>query len=199
MWANIDGAIDIHENRDNVSNINALEHGRTYSFGTVLAPNSDLAFTFGYNYTDLYMQSYICMRDTGYNVPPFAPCAFFSGTNAITLGAMSFYSNKQHYAYADVMWKQMKRITASLGYSGTFTGGDTLYLNPRIVGTNLAFAYQKPFAAVNLDLFKGLSYKTSWNYYGYYLKSPLDTPGLQPIGSEDFNSSIATFSARYTF
>ena len=199
VWATIDGAIDIHENRDNVININALEHGRTYSFGTVLAPNSNLAFTLGYNYTDLYMQSYICMRDTGYNVPPFAPCAFFSGTNAITLGAMSFYSNKQHYAYADVMWRPMKRVTASLGYSGTFTGGDTLYLNPRIVGGNLAFAYQKPFAAVTLDLFKGLSYKTSWNYYGYYLKSPLDTPGLQPIGSEDFNGSIATFSARYTF
>jgi len=31
LWATIDGAIDIRENRDNVSNINALEHGRTYS------------------------------------------------------------------------------------------------------------------------------------------------------------------------
>jgi len=50
------------------------------------------------------------------------------------IGRMSFYSNKQHYAYADVMWTPVKRITASLGYSGTFTGGDTLFLNPRILG-----------------------------------------------------------------
>ena len=198
-WATIDGAIDIHENRDNVSNINALEHGRTYSFGTTLTPNSNLSFSLGYNYTDLYMQSYICFKDTGFGIAPYSPCAFFSGTTAITLGAMSTYSNKQHYAYADIMWKPVNRVTASLGYSGTFTGGDTLFLNPRILGGTLAFNYQKPFAAVTIDLYKGLSYKTVWNYYGYNLKTPVDVSGLQPIGSEDFNGSTATFSARYRF
>ena len=199
LWATIDGAIDIRENRDNVSNINALEHGRTYSFGTTLVPNSNFAFSLGYNYTDLYMQSYICMRDTGFGIAPYASCPFFSGTKAITLGAMSFYSNKQHFAYADVMWKPVNRVTASLGYSGTFTGGDTLFLNPRILGGTLAFNYQKPFAALTIDLFKGLSYKTTWNYYGYNLKTPADLSGLQPIGSEGFNGSSATFAARYTF
>ena len=184
LWATIDGAIDIRENRDNVSNINALEHGRTYSLGTTLVPNSNsnFAFSLGYNYTDLYMQSYICIRDTGFGIAPYAPCPFFSGTKAITLGAMSFYSNKQHFAYA-----------------GTFTGGDTLFLNPRILGGTLAFNYQKPFVGLKIDLFKGLSYKTTWNYYGYNLKTPTDVPGLQPIGPEDFNGSSATFAARYTF
>ena len=199
LWATIDGAIDIRENRDNVSNINALEHGRTYSLGTTLVPNSNFAFSLGYNYTDLYMQSYICIRDTGFGIAPYAPCPFFSGTKAITLGAMSFYSNKQHYAYADVMWKPVNRITASLGYSGTFTGGDTLFLNPRILGGTLAFNYQKPFMALTINLYKGLSYKTTWNYYGYNLKTPVNMPGLQPIGSEDFNGSNATFAARYSF
>ena len=198
-WATIDGAIDIHENRNNATNINAIEHGRTYSFGTTLAPNSNFAFSIGYNYTDLYMQSQICVRDTGYGIAPYGPCPFFSGTTAITLGAMSFYSNKQHYAYADVMWTPVKRVTASLGYSGTFTGGDTLFLNPRILGGTLAFNYQKPFMALTINLYKGLSYKTTWNYYGYNLKTPVNMPGLQPIGSEDFNGSNATFAARYSF
>jgi len=110
-------------------------------------PNSNFAFSLGYNYTDLYMQSYICIRDTGFGIPPYAPCPFFSGTNAITLGAMSFYSNKQHFAYADVMWKPANRVTVGLGYSGTFTGGDTLFLNPRMLGGTLAFNYQKPYWA----------------------------------------------------
>ena len=198
-WATIDGAIDVHENRDNGANINALEHGRTYSFGTTLAPNSSFAFSLGYNYTDLYMQSQICMRDTGFGIAPYGPCPFFSGTAAITLGAMSFYSNKQHYAYADVMWMPVKRVTASLGYSGTFTGGDSLFLNPRILPGTLAFNYQKPFLALIINLYKGLSYKSTWNYYGYNLKTPLVVPGLQPIGSEDFNGSTATFAARYSF
>ncbi len=199
LWATIDGAIDIHENRDNVSNVNALEHGRTYSFGTTLTRDPSFAFSLGYSYTDLYMQSYICMRDTGFGIAPYAPCALFSGTNAITLGATSFYSNKQHFAYGDVMWKPFRRVTATLGYSGTFAGGDTLFLNPRILGGTLTFNYQKPFASFQIDLFKGLSYKTTWNYYGYNLKSPMNLSGLQPLGSEDFNGSTATFGARYTF
>jgi len=199
LWMTIDGAIDIHENRDNATNINALEHGRTYSFGTTFVRNSNLTFSLGYNYTDLYMQSQICMRDTGFGIAPYGPCPFFSGTTAITLGAMSVYSNKQHYAYADVTWQPFKRITTTLGYSGTFTGGDTLFLNPRILPGTLAFNYQKPFVDLTIALYKGLSYKTSWNYYGYNLKTPVDIPGLQPIGSEDFNGSTATFAARYTF
>ena len=198
-WATIDGAIDIRENRDNVSNINQLEHGRTYSLGTTLMRNSSLAFNLGYNYNDLYMQSYICMRDTGFGIAPYAPCAFFSGTKAITLGATSFYSNKQHFAYGDIMWKPFSRITTVVGYSGTFTAGDTLFLNPRILPGTLAFNYQKPFASIQVDLYKGLSYKTTWNYYGYNLKTPMNLSGLQPISSEDFNGSTATFGARYTF
>src|SRR3984885_14334068 len=39
-WITFDGAIDIHENRDNVSTINDLEHGRSYSFVTTLMPNA---------------------------------------------------------------------------------------------------------------------------------------------------------------
>jgi len=198
-WMTIDGAVDIRENRNNASNINDLEHGRTYSFGTTLIRNSNLAFNLGYSYNDLYMQSYICFRNTGYGIAPYAPCAFFGGTKAITLGAISFYSNQQHFAYGNIMWKPFSRITATVGYSGTFTGGDTLFLNPRILPGTLAFNYQKPFASIEVVLYKGLSYKSKWEYYGYNLKTPMDLPGLQPIGSQDFNGSTATFGARYTF
>ena len=32
----LDGAVEIHENRDNVSTVNNLEHDRTYSFSAML-------------------------------------------------------------------------------------------------------------------------------------------------------------------
>ena len=35
-WANLDGAVEIHENRDNVATVNNLEHDRSYSFATIL-------------------------------------------------------------------------------------------------------------------------------------------------------------------
>jgi hypothetical protein len=35
-WANLDGAVEIHENRDNVATVDNLEHDRSYSFATIL-------------------------------------------------------------------------------------------------------------------------------------------------------------------
>ena len=108
----------------------------------------------------------------------------------------------------------MKRVTTTLGYSGTFAGapGSTLFLNPLQPAGTLAFNYHKPFASVQVDLYKGLSYKTTWDYYGYNSKSPMNTSvpvtnanapdglyELEPIPAPDFNGSTATFSIRYAF
>jgi len=218
-WATVDGAIDIHENRDNVSQVNNLEHGRTYSLSMVLAPNSKFAYTLGYNFTDLYLQTYVCFSDTfggltGPGVPTFAPCTI--SNSPAPLGATEFYANKQHYAYSDVMWKPMQRVTTSLGYAGTFAGGtergSTLFLNPLLPGGTIAFNYHKPFASIQIDVYKGLSYKASWSYYGYNSKMPINTSipitnanapnglyELEPIPGPDFNGSTATFSIRYAF
>jgi len=216
-WLNVDGAIDIQENRDNVATVNDLEHSRTYSFDTVLAPNSKLSFTLGYNYTDIHMENFICFRDTfgtlsGTGLPTFAACptsitSLPTNPSAVTLGATSFYSNKQHYAYGDVMWHPIRRITATLGYAGTFAGGSTLFLNPLQPGGTLAFTYQKPFTTIQIDIYKGLSYKITWNYYGYNSKTPINTSvpvtigtyALQPIAGPDFNGSTAMFALRYAF
>ena len=52
QWLNLDGAIDIHENRDNVYQVNNLEHGRTYGFVTVFSPKPKYSLDIGYNYTE---------------------------------------------------------------------------------------------------------------------------------------------------
>ncbi|MGC2737298.1 MAG: hypothetical protein WA274_05345, partial [Candidatus Acidiferrales bacterium] len=59
-WANLDGAVEIHENRDNVSTVDNLEHDRSYSFAAMLMGNRQLSVDFGYNYWDMYTQSLIC-------------------------------------------------------------------------------------------------------------------------------------------
>ena len=61
-WATLDGAVEIHENRDDVATVANLEHDRMYSFTAMLAPNPRLAVGFGYNYWDVYTQSEICFN-----------------------------------------------------------------------------------------------------------------------------------------
>ena len=147
-WATIDAAVDIHENRDNVYQVNDLEHGRTYSISMMLAkPDSKFAFTVGYNFTDIQLQNYVCFNDgfgsmtnlnSGIGLPIFpstgpGSCALGNTTPDNLQGGTEFYSSKQHYAYSDVMFKPVKRVTMSLGYAATFVGGGSGVLNP-VVG-----------------------------------------------------------------
>jgi hypothetical protein len=111
------------------------------------------------------------------------------------------YSSKQEFAYGDIMWKPAKRLTATVGYVGTFVGGNTLAIDPLQVPGTLAFNYQKPYVTVILELYKGLTYRTTWNYYGYNGKGPESNSiaGLAIIPTQDFNGSTAEFALRYAF
>jgi len=139
------------------------------------------AFSLGSNYTDLYMQSYICIREHWIWHPALCNHAHFSAEPCDNLGRMSFYSNKQHFAYADVMGSLLSSYSRPRLFRN-FTGGDTLFLNPRMLGAPWRSIIQKPFIGLKIDLFKGLSYKTTWNYYGYNLRQLRDVPGLSQSG-----------------
>ncbi len=218
-WASIDGAIDIHENRDNVVTVSNLEHDRTYSFGTVLAPNARLTVDFGYTYADFYSKADICYASSVVNPGvTTTPCPDFDAAAAnAPLGATSIYSSTAHYVYGDLMWKVVKRVSVGLGFGGNFVRGSSNYFNqpefaaapaPALgpVALNLLtpsgtldFNYVKPSGLIAIDLCKGLTYKMAWNYYGYNAKGPGDPAALATIGARDFNGSTATFSFRYAF
>ena len=196
QWATIVGAIDIHENRDNVLTVNNLEHGRTYSFGATLAPSSRLWVDFGYSYMDISIQTDICFAEPGSTVFT-TPCPVAGATGP--LGALSFYTNTDHFAYGHMMWKPVKRVTAALGYSGTIAQGNTLFLNALQPTGPLDFNYLKPSASLTIDVYRGLSYKTAWNYYGYNDHGVANPIGLAPLPLQDFNGNNITFSVRYLF
>jgi hypothetical protein len=195
-WANVSGSVDIHENRDNVSMVNNLEHGRMYGFVTTLAPSPKLFVDFGFNYMDIFVQTEICFPDTGSTIFT-TPCPIAGASSP--LGTLSTYSSKDYYAYGDVMWKPYKRVTAMLGYAGSIVRGNTTFLNPMTPTGTLDFNYLKPLASLAFDIYRGLSYKTAWNYYGYNDKGVANPAGLATLPLQDFNGSNVTFSFRYGF
>jgi hypothetical protein len=216
-WATLDGAVEIHENRDNVETVNNLEHDRAYSFTMMLAPNPRLMIDFGYNYWDVYTQSEICFNySISYTNPPpatgttifgtsppgvvTAPCTIVGASvGAAGLGTLSFYASTDHFAHADLMWKPMKRVTTTLGYGGSIVRGSTSFLNPLTPSGTLDYNYLQPYGSISIDLYKGLTYKVAWNYYGFNQKGNTSPFGLAAIPLQDFNGSNATFSFRYAF
>lgn len=200
-WLNLDASVDIHENRDNVSTVNDLEHGRTYGFVATLMPNSKAFFDLGYTYTDIYTQDQICYYNNAFGPAPSPACPTSLGYTPPAVSALGFYSSNQHFAHAGVSWKPTKQFTASFGYAGTFVGGSTTEINSLQVPGTLAFNYQKPYVTGIWDLYKGLSYRMTWNYYGYNGRGLASNsiPGLAPIATPDFNGSTTEFALRYSF
>lgn len=198
-WINFNTSFDIHDNSDNVSTVDDIEHTRSYSFVTTLMPKPKWYFDLGYTYTDIYTQAQICYYEGSATQNSF--CQTSLGYTNTAVPGLGFYSSKQHFAYGDLMWKPVKRVSAGLGYAGTFVGGSTLQIDPLQVPGTLAFNYQKPYIRTIFDLYKGLSYRMTWNYFGYNGKGqPSDAiPGLAPIATQDFNGSTTEFAFRYAF
>ena len=65
------------------------------------------------------------------------------------------------------MWKPAKRVTTMLGYGGSFVRGNTIFLNPLTPSGTLDYNYQRPYASVLIEIYRGFSYKMGWNYYGF--------------------------------
>ncbi len=202
-WASISGAVDIHENRDDVYSVNDLEHDRMYSFATILSPTPKFSVDFGYNYWDVFAQETICYTE-GFgpapsgatNCPPL-PEPY---TSPVPLGALSTYTSTDHFAYAGLMWKVTPRVMAALGFDGSFVRGSSPYFNQPQFGSptagapapalqqvtlnalqpsgTLNFNYLRPNGSVTIQLYKGFSYKMAWNYYGFNIAGTQFPAGL---------------------
>jgi hypothetical protein len=194
-WVTVTAAVDIHENRDNVFTVNNIEHGRTYSLAAVLSPRAIFTVDFGYSYLDAYSQTEICFADSSVLFTQACPVANASSP----LGTLSFYRSRDNYAYGDLMWKPQKRVTAMIGYMGSIVRGSTTFLNPLSPTGTLNFDYLTPYASVAFDIYKGVSYRTAWNFYGYNDRGIANPAGLAALPSQNFNGNNVTFVLRYSF
>jgi hypothetical protein len=217
-WVTLDGAVQIHENRDNVVTVDNLEHDRSYSFSTIIAPNQRVMINFGYNYWDVFTQSFLCFNytvsysnfpaggSTAFQTSPpgvaTVPCTSVIPNASVTAtgdGTRSTYSSTDHFAHADLVWKPTKRVTTVFGYAGSFVRGSTIFLNPLAPNGTLNYNYLMPYGSVSINVYKGLSYKMAWNYYGFNQRGNTTPFGLATIPLQDFNGNNATFSFRYAF
>jgi hypothetical protein len=176
-----------------------------------------LAVSFGYNYWNVYTQAEICFNysitSTNSTPPPStlpvstsppgvatAPCPIAGASvGAAGLGTLATYNSNDHFAHAELMWKPAKRITTMLGYAGSIVRGNTTFLNPLTPSGTLDYNYLTPYGSISFDLYRGLTSKLAWNYYGFNEEGTTTPFGLAAIPLQDFNGSNATFSFLYKF
>ncbi len=192
-WMSFGAAVNILESRNNVTSINNLQHNRTYGFSAAFEPNERFSFDIGYDYNDIFSQILVCY------VSSTAPSGLSKCPGStVLLQQVSLYNNKAHFGYFNAMWKPFRRLTTNVGYAITSTAGNTLILNPNAPTGPLAYNFHKPYAGLAVELYKGLSWRAQWNYYGYNEKESL-LPVVDFTGPRDFRGNMVTLAVRYAF
>jgi hypothetical protein len=210
-WAEITGAVDIVDSSDNVIQVLNKDHNRSYSLSTIFTPTNLFSFDLSYNYDDVYTQALVCFAVSGATNPAaqgVAPCPI--PDSPVPDAAITSYESKSNFASAGMMVKPMKQLTFDLGYTGSFVWGTPSWFNPLTSYAvtfldpltpygPLRFNYQTPYVKLDWNVYKGLEYTASWNYYGYNTRGDNNPVGLAPLGTQDFNGNNMTLAIKYAF
>jgi len=190
-WINLSGSVNILEKRNNVTQINNLQHNRLYGGSAMFEPSDRIAVELGYDYSDDFSQILVCFVQTP------APPGIAKCPGSTLLQEPSIYTSKAHYGYFDVMWKPVHRLTAHLGYNITSTTGSALILNPNAPTGPLDSNYHRPYGGFEYEFIKGWTGKAYWGYYSYH-----EDPSLVPqdlVAPRNFRGNLVTLSMRYAF
>ena len=191
-WMSIDGSVRIWEGRDNIAEVNNLQHDRSYGFSATIQPGEKWALEVGYDYDDIFSQILICYVSSA--APPgLAKCPGVTGL----VQQLSTYTNKSHYGTFDLMWSPIRRLTAHLGANLTGTSGSAILLDPNAVPGPLNSKWLRPYGGIAFRFARNWTGRAYWGYYGYH--EDLTTLAQDVFTPRNFHANTATLSLRYAF
>jgi hypothetical protein len=191
-WMSLSGSIRIWEGRDNVTQINNLQHDRSYGFSATFDPSPRWAIDFSYDYNDVFSQILVCYPGTP-SGPGINKCVNVAGL----VEQLSVYTNKSNYGAFDLMWKPVHHLTTHLGGSFTGTSGSALFLNPNQEPGPLNSLWLSPMGGVDYAFSKNWTGRAYWNYYGYH--EDFTAVPQDMFAPRNFRGNTVTLSARYAF
>jgi hypothetical protein len=194
-WLNLSGSITVWEGRDNVFEVNNLQHNRTYAFSATFQPTEKTALELGYDYNDVFSQILICFTSSAVAMGPSTlGCTGLPGL----VQQLSVYTNTSNFGYFDASWTPIRRLTARLGANLTGTSGSALIsITPNAPTGPLDSTYYQPFGGIDYRFAKDWTAKAYWGYYGYHEDQ---SNVFQDIfAPRNFRANLVTLSLRYAF
>jgi hypothetical protein len=191
-WLNLDGSVTIWEARNNVPEINNLQHNRFYGFSALIQPRESFGLELGYDYNDVFSQILICYV-TSVTPPGINQCP---GSSLIQ--QLSVYTNHSHFGHFDLNWRPTRHLTTHIGANLTGTSGSVLIISPNSPSGPLNSKFMQPYAGFEYWFAKNWTGKAYWGYHGYH-EDP--DPGVVQdlFNPRNFHANLVTLSLRYAF
>ena len=104
------------------------------------------------------------------------------------------YQTHTQYGYFALMLTPVERVTMRLGYSIVDNQGNSTQFNSLLPLGPLSSIYQTPLAAVDVNVYKNVTFKAGYNYYQ-------DGEGsfVGPTAPRYFHANNTTLALRYAF
>jgi hypothetical protein len=193
-WMNLSGSVTLWEGRNNVFEVNNLQHNRVYAFSAGFQPNEKVGLELGYDYNDVFSQILICFTSSAVVTgPATVSCTGVPGL----VQQLSTYTNKSNFGYFDASWTPTRRLTARLGANLTGTSGTVLIISPNAPSGPLDSTYFQPFGGIDYHIAKGWTGRAYWGYYGYH--EDQDNVVQDVFAPRNFRANLVTLSLRYAF
>ncbi len=200
-WLNLNGSITIWEGRNNVFQVNDLQHNRAYGISALIQPNEKYGIEIGYDYNDVFSQVLICYISVaaGQPGPGIQACPNVTGL----VQQLSTYTNKSNYGYFDFTVTPHRHLTARLGANLTGTNGTQLRLDPQALIPNqvtgpLNSKWLHPYGGLDYQFAQNWTGKAYWDYYGYH-EDPTAGAVQDIFAPRNFRGNLVTLSVRYAF
>lgn len=191
-WLSLNGSITIWEARNNISEINNLQHNRFYGFSASFQPRDTFGFELGYDYNDVFSQILICYIST------VAPPGLAQCPSSTLIQQLSVYTNNSHFGHFDFNWQPVKHLTTRFGANLTGTSGSVLIISPNAPSGPLDSKWLQPYAGFDVGFTKNWTGRAYWAYHGYH-EDP-DVGVVQDIfAPRSFHANLVTLSLRYAF
>ena len=174
-----------NSNSDNGFN----QHNYTVSFTATMTPNQHWGLDLAYNFDAIQQQANVCFA--GSTVPPGSFTCLGDDTLLETFATYQTHTNYGYFAFTAT---PMQRLTFRAGYNIVSNNGTTTSFNPLLPLGPLASTYQSPLAAVDVNIYKDVTFKAAWNYYQYGEGS-----FVGPTLPRYFHANNTTLALRYAF
>jgi hypothetical protein len=188
-WLTVGGNVIYQQGQNGTGGIDYNQHNYSTMVNATITPSNRWGLDLAYNFDAIQQNLILCFQDAV--VPPGSVPCFGDNTLMQTNG---IYQTHTQYGYFAFRLTPVERVTVRLGYTVVDNQGNTTSFNPLLPLGPLSSTYQTPLAAVDINVYKNVTFKGGWNYYQYGEGS-----FVGPTAPRYFHSNNTTLALRYAF
>jgi hypothetical protein len=228
-WATFTGAFNDLERHNNTNNtgtpsadgpLDHVDHSRSVSVGSVLAPSEHYGLDLNYAYSDVYTATNICFLNGATAAYPGVDTGVLCPDKTTSWYGRDFMDAPTQSASIGLALSPVHAIHARIGYRISAVSGNQFFTDALQVNGSLQSAYQTPYVHVAWTVHPGWVWSGNYDYYGYGEGGPSGAPFCSnatsaaaaaapfacpvnppsgPSAPRNFHANLVTLSMHYEF